>query len=224
MFLGHFAIGFAGKRLAPRASLGTLFMAAQFIDLLWPTFLLFGFERVIIEPGNTPFTPLNFVHYPWSHSLVAVINWGLLFGATYFLIRHDWRTGLILGLVVISHWVLDLVTHAPDLPLWPGGERVGLGLWYSTAGTLAVEITFFVLGILMYFRSTSARDSTGQWTLWILIGLLFVIYLGNVFGPPPPGVEAIAWVGQAQWLLVAFGYWVDRHRDIDEIAPSSRQF
>jgi len=224
MFLGHFAVGFAGKSLVPKASLGTLFMAAQLIDLLWPTLLLLGFERVIIEPGNTPFTPLNFVHYPWSHSLVAVFNWGLLFGVTYFLVRHDWRTGLILGLLVVSHWVLDFATHGPDLPLWPGGDRVGLGLWYSAAGTLAVELSLFVLGVLIYLRTTRALDRTGQWTLWSMIGLLLVIYFANVFGPPPPNVGAIAWAGHAQWLLVAFGYWVDRHRELEKSPKDSRGF
>ncbi len=212
MFIGHFAVGFGAKRLAPQASLGTLFFAAQFIDLLWPTLLVFGVERVQIAPGNTAFTPLDFEHYPWSHSLLAVLNWSVLVGVAYYLVRHDRRTGLILGLLVLSHWLLDFLTHRPDLPLWPGGERVGLGLWNSVPGTLVLEVGLFVLGVLIYLRTTRARDATGRWSLTALIVFLAALYTGNLLAPAPPDTTAIAWVGHAQWLLVAWGYWIDRHR------------
>ena len=212
MFIGHFAVGLAAKRVAPRASLGTLFLAAQFIDLLWPTLLLLGIERVRIAPGITAFTPLDFEHYPWSHSLLAVLNWGLLLGVIYFLIRRDRRTSLVLGLLVVSHWLLDFLTHRPDLLLWPGSPRVGLGLWDSVAGSLAVELILFAWGILVYLRTPTARDGLGRWTLWGLVVFLLAIYLADRLSPPPPTVMAIAWVGHAQWLLVAWGYWIDRHR------------
>jgi membrane-bound metal-dependent hydrolase YbcI (DUF457 family) len=212
MFLGHFAIGFAAKRYAPRASLGTLFLAAQFIDLLWPLLVLAGIERVRIAPGITVVTPLDFEHYPWSHSLLMVLVWGVLFAAVYFLIRRDRRASLVLGLAVVSHWVLDWLTHRPDLPLAPGAERVGLGLWNSFAGTVIVELGLFALGVYLYARATRARDRIGSWALWSLVAFLAAIYAGNLFGAPPPDVMAIAWVGQAQWLLVAWGYWIDRHR------------
>lgn len=212
MFLGHFAIGFAAKRYAPRASLGTLFLAAQFIDLLWPLLVLAGVERVRIAPGITGVTPLDFEHYPWSHSLLMVLVWGVLFAAVYFLIRRDRRTSLVLGLAVVSHWVLDWLTHRPDLPLAPGAERVGLGLWNSFAGTLVVEVGLFALGVYLYVRATRARDRIGSWALWSLVVFLAAVYAGNLFGAPPPDAMAIAWVGQAQWLLVAWGYWIDRHR------------
>jgi membrane-bound metal-dependent hydrolase YbcI (DUF457 family) len=222
VFIGHFAVGFAAKRLAPRASLGTLFFAAQFIDLLWPVLLLAGVERVAIAPGNTAFTPLDFEHYPWSHSLLAVANWALLVGVTYFLIRHDRRTGIVLGLLVVSHWLLDLITHRPDLPLWPGSQHVGLGLWNSVPGTLVLEIGVFVVGVLIYLRTTRARDAIGRWALAALIVCLAAIYAGNLLGPPPPDVTVIAWVAQAQWLLVAWGYWIDRHRETVEIGAGVR--
>jgi membrane-bound metal-dependent hydrolase YbcI (DUF457 family) len=211
MFLGHFAIGFAAKRAAPLASLGTLFLAAQFIDLLWPLLVLAGIERVRIAPGITVVTPLDFEHYPWSHSLLMVLVWGVLFAAVYFLVRRDRRTSLVLGLAVVSHWVLDWLTHRPDLPLAPGAERVGLGLWNSLAGTLVVELGLFALGVFLYMRVTQARDRTGVWALWGLVAFLVAIYAGNLFGAPPDAA-AIAWVGQAQWLLILWGYWIDRHR------------
>jgi hypothetical protein len=203
MFIGHFGVGFAAKRVAPRVSLGTAFLAAQFLDLLWPTLLLLGVESVRIAPGATAVTPLVFEHYPISHSLVAVICWGLALGAVYALTT-----------LVVSHWLLDAIVHVPDLPLMPGaGPMVGLGLWQSKVATLAVEIPIFAAGVWLYVRSTRAKDKAGSYGLMGLVGFLALIHVGNLFGAPPPNATAIAWVGQAQWLLVAWAYWVDAHRD-----------
>lgn len=213
MFLGHFAVGFAAKPAAPRTSLGTLFLAAQFIDLLWPTFLLLGWERVRILHAAHPGPPLEFLSYPWSHSLALVLAWAALLGGLAWLIRRDGRSAGILGLLVLSHYLLDLVAHFPDLPLYPGGgPHLGLGLWGSPAASLALELGLFAAGLGVYLRSTRARDALGRWALVALAAFLLLIHLGNLSGPPPPSVAALAWVGQAQWLLVAWGYWVDRHR------------
>jgi hypothetical protein len=213
MFIGHFGVGFAAKRAAPRTSLGTLFLSAQFIDLLWPTLLLAGVERVEIRPGVTRVTPLDFVSYPVSHSLALVVCWGVLFGVVYWIVRRYRAGAVVTAAAVISHWFLDAIVHRPDLPLAPGGSvRVGLGLWNSLGGTLAVEAFVFGAGVFIYFRSTAAIDRTGRYGAAALLALLPLIYLANVAGPPPPSVAAIAWGGHAQWLLVLLGYWVDRHR------------
>jgi membrane-bound metal-dependent hydrolase YbcI (DUF457 family) len=215
MFLGHFGVGFGAKAAVPTTSLGTLLLASQLIDLLWPTLLLLGLEQVAIAPGITRVTPLDFTHYPISHSLAAVLVWGLLFGVAYHALRRSPRGALVCGLAVVSHWLLDLLTHRPDLPLAPGsGVRVGLGLWGSLAGTVLVELAVFAVGVYMYLRTTRASDRTGTIALWALVGFLLVIYAGNILGPPPPSVTAIAWLGQAQWLLVAWGYWIDHHRRV----------
>lgn len=214
MFIGHFGVGFAAKRYAPRVSLGVLFLAAQFIDLLWPTLLLLGVERVAIAPGTTVVTPLDFEHYPVSHSLLAVVGWAVLVGGGYLALRGARREALVLALLVISHWLLDALVHRPDLPLAPFGEaRVGLGLWNSLSATLLVEMPLFFVGAWFYARATRARDAAGRWGLWGLVGLLLLIHAGNLFGEPPPTVAAIGWVGQAQWLLVLWGFWLDRHRE-----------
>jgi uncharacterized membrane protein YhaH (DUF805 family) len=213
MFIGHFAVAFAAKPLVRPVSLGTLFIAAQFIDLLWPSLLLLGIERVEIKTGGYHGPPLAFVHYPVSHSLVAVIGWAVLLGALHFGLRRDRRAALVLGLAVLSHWMLDLLVHEPDLALAPGATpRVGLGLWWWPVPSLVFEIALFAAGVALYLRATRALDRTGTWSLWALVGFLLVIQLANSFGPPPPSVEAVAWAGQAQWLLVLWGYWVDRHR------------
>lgn len=219
MFLGHFGIGFGAKAAAPRTSLGTLLLAAQFVDLLWPTLLLLGLEHVVIFPGNTRVTPLDFTDYPISHSLAAVALWGLGFGLVYSLVRRFPRGAWVCGLAVVSHWALDLLVHRPDLPLAPGlSVYAGLGLWNSLPVTLVLEIGIFALGVGLYLRTTTARDRVGSIGLWSLVLLLLVIYAGNVFGSPPPNVTAIAWVGQAQWLLIVWGYWIDRHRTRAESA------
>ncbi len=213
MFIGHFALGFGAKVVTPRVSLGALFLAAQFIDLLWPTFLLFGIERVRIEPGATVVTPLVFEHYPYSHSLLAVLGWAVMLGVVYGLRKRDRGGAVMMGALVLSHWLLDLMVHRPDLPLSPWGDAVsGLHLWASLPLTLALEIPMFALGVWVYVRNTIALDEVGRWGLLGLVLFLFVIYAGNLFGPPPPNTQAIAWLGQLQWLLVLWGYWVDRHR------------
>ncbi len=216
MFIGHFGVGFGAKRAAPGTSLGTLFLSAQFIDLLWPTLLLAGVERVEIRPGVTRVTPLDFVSYPISHSLALVLCWGLLFGITYWLLRRYRAGALITAAAVISHWFLDAIVHRPDLPLAPGvATKVGLGLWSSLGATLAIETVVFAIGVFIYVRCTVPLDGIGRYGTVALVLLLLVIYAANIAGPPPPSTRAIAWAGHAQWLLVLFGYWVDRHRRVE---------
>jgi membrane-bound metal-dependent hydrolase YbcI (DUF457 family) len=213
MFIAHFGVGFGAKAAAPRVSLGSLFLAAQFIDLIWPTLLLLGIERVNIITDGSRHPPLDFVYYPYSHSLLAVVGWAVLFAAAYFIARRNRIGAFVLGLAVISHWLLDLVVHYPDLPLYPGNSMLlGFSIWSSPLIALVLEIAIFAAGVRLYLRSTNAIDAIGKWSLWSLVAALLVIQIGNVFGAPPPSATAIAWVGQAQWLLVAWGYWVDRHR------------
>ena len=214
MFLGHFGLGFGAKKAVPAVSLGALFMACQFADLLWPTLVLSGLEAVEVQPGATVMTPLNFVSYPYSHSLLALAVWGVLFGGVYKIATHS-RTlaGVALGLLVLSHWFLDVLMHRPDLPLTPTGTtRFGLGLWNSMAGTLAIELLIFTAGLVVYVRTTAARDRVGSVGLWSLVVFLLVIYLASTFGPPPPSGRAVVWSAQAMWLLVVWAYWIDRHR------------
>jgi membrane-bound metal-dependent hydrolase YbcI (DUF457 family) len=213
LFLGHFGVGFGAKAAAPKVSLGSLFLAAQFVDLLWPTLLLLGIERVDIRTDGKQYPPLDFVYYPYSHSLLAAMIWAALFAAVYFFIRRNRTGAVVLGLAVISHWVLDLIVHYPDLPLYPGDStRLGFALWSSPIYEMVLEFIIFVLGVWLYLRTTREIDATGKWALWSLVAFLMVIHLANSFGSPPPSITALAWVGQAQWLLVAWGYWVDRHR------------
>jgi hypothetical protein len=213
MFIGHFALGFAAKRAAPRVSLAALFAAAQLADIIWPFLVAFGIEQVRIQPGITAFTPLDFVSYPYSHSLVMLCVWGALFGGLCANAFHTRRAYAVIAALVVSHWVLDWVTHRPDMPLYPGGPKFGLGLWNSVAATVTVEVLMFVAGVWIYARTTRARDKTGRQALPAFVGFLLVAYLASSIGPPPPNVTAIvvtAIAGAA--VIVPWAWWFDRHR------------
>lgn len=192
MFLGHYGVAFGAKRAAPRVGLGVLILAAQWADLLWPILLLAGVERVTFTPGITAMNPIDFVHYPISHSLAALIAWGAALGVVYGAATKSRAAGWVVGGVVVSHWLLDLFVHRPDLPIFPGGVRVGLGLWNIPAATIALE------AILL--------------ALWALILFLLIVYVASVVGPPPANTASLATVGLAGWLFVPWGYWIDRHR------------
>ncbi len=214
MFIGHFAVGFASKRIAPKASLAPLLAAPLLADLLWPIFLLLGLERVEITGGGNPFLTLTFIAYPWSHSLVMGIAWGALFGAVYYLITRYQRGAWVIALAVISHWVLDVATHVPDMPLAPGSSlRVGLGLWHSVPATVAVESALFIAGVWLYARTTAPRDAMGRYGWWGLVALTVVAYLASLSGSTPPSVTAMAWTALiASLVTVVWAWWADRHR------------
>ena len=214
MFLGHFGVGLATKPSQPRVSLGTLFLATQLADLLWPTLLLLGVERVEIRPGLMAASPFDFIYYPYSHSLLAEVILGLILGTIYGLLQRNWRGALLVGLLVPSHWLLDLVVHRPDLPLYPGlSPKEGLGLWNNLPATIVVEISLLAVGLWLYVRSTRPRNRTGRFALWGLVAFLVVAYLSATFGPIPTNVSALAWGGQTLWLTVILGYWVDANRE-----------
>ena len=215
MYLGHYAVALAAKRASPNTSLGTLIAASQLIDIIWPLLVLVGLEKVAVDPGNTVVTPLHFVQYPFTHSLLSVLIWASFFASLYWLVSGN-RTGtLTVWLAVLSHWVLDFFTHAPDLPLYPGSEKmVGLGLWNSLSGTLALELGIFLLGMILYLRTSRPANRTGTYTFVLLMVFLFVTYVINVLGPPPPNYRMVAYSALLLWLLVPWGYWIDRNRHL----------
>ena len=226
MFIGHFALGYAAKRWVPGLSLAILFAAALFADLLWPVLVALGIEQVRIVPGITASTPLEFISYPYSHSLLTLALFGAVFG---------WAVGLrssrdaapiaptapiapiapaiVVFLLVISHWVLDVITHIPDMPLYPGGPKFGLGMWNSVPATLATETVLFALGVWLYARATTPRDKVGTWTLAGLTAFLFVGFIVNAQGTPPPSVTALWVMALSLGALTLWLSWiVDSHR------------
>jgi membrane-bound metal-dependent hydrolase YbcI (DUF457 family) len=221
MFIGHYAVAFAAKKPAPKTSLGTLFLAAQLVDHIWPILTILGLEHVRISPGITAVVPLDFYDYPYSHSLLAAVVWALAFSLIYFKIRRYPRGAWVVAGAVVSHWLLDLLTHRPDLPLVPGSDTVvGLGLWNSFAGTVIVEGSLFLIGVTIYCRVTRAKDKVGRFGLTGLVVSLAVMYVVNLLGPPPPNESVIPYAGLALWLFVPWAYWIDRHREETKVASS----
>ena len=213
MFIGHPAIAFAAKRVAPRTSLGVLMAAALLPDLIWPVLILAGVERVRIDPGNTAFTPLAFDYYPFSHSLAISLALAAIVGAVYWRWTHHVTGAWVVGACVFSHWILDWSSHRSDVPIAPGlSAHVGLGLWNSVPATMIVELTLFAVGVWLYTRTTRTKGPAGLWSLWSLVAVLVLIYLSNIFGPSPPSAQAVAWVGIASWLFPFWATWVDRER------------
>ena len=214
MFIGHFAVGFAAKKFAPRTNLAVLITAPIFLDVLWPFFLLAGWEHVRIDPGNTRFTPLDLYDFPWSHSLLMSIVWATFFASTYYFFAR-YRAGTIaVWIGVVSHWVLDWITHRPDMQLYPGGSRFGIGLWNSIPGTLTVELTMFAVGIWIYVHTTRARDWIGRWVFGAYVVLLLAAYIGDRLGGPPANVMSdIVWPAIIITpIMILWAWWFDRHR------------
>jgi hypothetical protein len=214
MFLGHFGLGLAGKRVAPSVSLGTLFLAVQWADLLFFILAVAGIEHFRIAPGITRVTPVDFFDYPISHSLVWLIVWGIAVGGLYFAVRKSRLGALLLAAGVVSHWFLDAFVHRPDMPVLPAGPKVGLGLWNSPAATVVAEALVFSWGIAIYRKTTRATDRTGRWAFWALIVFLAATWVGSIVGPPPPNERAMEWTGLAIWVFVPWGWWIERHRTI----------
>ena len=213
MFVGHTAVALAAKGSTPKTSLGLLVLAAYLVDLLWPICLLLGIEQVRIQPGNTAFTPLAFDSYPWTHSLAMGLAWGVVLAVlSAVLFRADRYAQFVIALLVVSHWVLDYASHGPDMPLWPGSPKYGLGLWNSVAATLAVEGALFAIGIASYLKVTRPVDRTGTIAFWVLVVLQLAIWASQPWSPPPPTAKAIGYVGLAMWLFPLWAWWIDRHR------------
>lgn len=208
MFVGHAALAFAAKRVAPRTSLGVLFAATFGLDLLWPVFCLAGLEWFSIVPGYTAVNPLRFDHYPWSHSLVMSLLWGALAAALVWWGTRRASAAAVAGALVVSHWVLDAVSHVPDLPLWPGSSAlIGLGLWRSLAATLVVEGALYAAGVVLYVTSGDQPLRVARWSVASLVTVLLVIWLIGPFSPPPPSTTAVAWTAL---LTVLFPLWAAR--------------
>jgi len=215
VFIGHFAVAFAAKKAAPKVSLGTLVLAAAFLDVVWPVLVLLGIERFRIVPGFTAMNPFDFTYYPWSHSLLMTVAWSLAFALAYFAGSRDRSGAVWVGIAVGSHWLLDFVSHRPDMPLYPGGgEKLGLNLWRSIPATFAVEGLMFAAGIALYSRATKSRDRIGSIGWWAMVGLLLALYIPGPWSSPPPSENVVAVFGLiAIAIFGPWAYWIDRHRE-----------
>lgn len=214
MFIGHFGLSFAAKKAAPKVSLGTLFIATQFVDIIWPFMLVLDIEKVAIVPGFTKSNALEFLYFPYTHSLLAGILWGVIFGLGYWLFKRDRQGALVIGLCVLSHWFLDLLVHTADLPLSPSGSlKFGFGLWNHVLISLTIETILFLSGVYIYANYTNAKTTAGKWGLWSFVIFLLIFNFANTFSPPPASVTALALsLLVLMGIIVALAYWIDRKR------------
>ena len=211
MFVGHLSLALAAKRAAPNANLGWLMAGVTALDLIWPVLILLGIETASITPGVTAFTPITFDSYPWSHSLVMSVVWGLVLVAIARAARVQASPMLLVALVV-SHWVLDFITHAPDMPLWPGSRRFGLSLWNSIPGTLLVEGAMWVAGIAIYMGVLSRNGQRPGWWFWSFVIVCTVMWATGPYSPPPPSMQFLGWFGLIGWIIIPWSALADRNR------------
>ncbi|MGI9040197.1 MAG: hypothetical protein ACR2HK_03665 [Gemmatimonadales bacterium] len=225
MFLGHFGVALAVKRLEPKISLGSLFLAVQLADLLWGCFVLLGWEHARIIPGYTVVTPLQFYDYPLSHSLLAAVGWALVAAAMYYswptrdTSRH-WQAAALVGLAVLSHYLLDVLVHAPDLPVSGNdSQKLGFGLWNNLGATLALELLVFGAGLAIYVAFRSHRHPVRPVRLALLVVVLLVTYFASLRGPLPPSMTVVAASSIGFFLLAAIlAGWADQRATPEELA------
>lgn len=208
MFIGHFSVALAAKKVDKAPSLAMMFIAVQLLDLLWPIFVMLGIETVKVDVGNTKLTPLDFSYYPYSHSLLMAVVWGILLAGIYYSVTKNRKGSLLLIALVFSHWILDLITHRPDLPITPFSDyKVGLGLWNYPILESVVEIGMFIAAALIYHQYARPAKKIVYWSLIIFF---FIVHVLNLVGPPPPSGEMVAWAANAMWLFVAWAWWIEK--------------
>lgn len=223
MFVGHYGVSLGVRPRAPRLSLGVLFLAVQFLDIVFAILVLAGVEKMRIVPGFTAFNPYDLYRMPYSHSLLGSLVLSVLVGAGGFLwlrrhpLRQRFTTAAILGAAVFSHFLLDVPMHTADLPLGPGAgsPKIGLGLWNHRVASIAAEFVVLVAGGVLYLRSSRARTQGARIATGVFGAVLVALTLATPFMPDPPrpssfGVQALVFY----LALAAAAEWIDRRRAV----------
>jgi hypothetical protein len=205
MFVGHYGVSFAAKRMEPAIPLWVLFLAVQFLDVLWAPFILLGIEKTRIVPGITASNPFDLYYMPYTHGLVTALAWAVLAGtiAQGIAGRTHHRVGLIIGLAVFSHWVLDFIVHRPDLPLYDNTAKVGLGLWNAPAVALGLEVALLFGGMWLWLGGRLAASMGTVIFGFVMVGIQAYVF----FGPPPASDRAFAWTAIASYAGFALVIW-----------------
>ncbi len=216
MFVGHYGVSFAAKRLDRTIPLWALFLAVQLLDVGWGILVPLGVEKVRIVPGITASNPLDLYYMPFTHSLVAALLWSLgvyaacrsmrAFGASH-------RAALLVAAAVFSHWVRDVIEHRPDLPVYDDTLKLGLGLWNYRAPAFLLEVAVLFGGMLLYLRSTAASTPLGHYGMPVFGVIMLLVQAAVFFGPPPPSAGAAALTALLLYSLFAgVAGWLDRQR------------
>jgi membrane-bound metal-dependent hydrolase YbcI (DUF457 family) len=214
LFVGHYGVSFLAKEHRQEIPLWLLFIAVQLIDVFWAIFVLFGIEKVRIVPGYTASSPLDLYYMPYTHSLLGAALWSIAFGAIcVFIYRWNRAAGVIVGLAVFSHWILDLFVHRPDLALYDSHMKMGFGLWNYKWLEFILEVLFLCIGIYIYMRSTSANGNIGRYGFIVFAVVLLAIQASQFYTPPPPSGNAVAMSALFAYILFAgIAAWLERKR------------
>ncbi|MEP6901320.1 MAG: hypothetical protein ABJA66_06190 [Actinomycetota bacterium] len=219
MFVGHYSVSFLAKSLEKTIPLWVLFLAVQFVDILWATFVIFDIEKVRIIPNFTKSNDLDLYFMPYTHSLIGALGWSVLAFGLYFF----WRRGnptrpvaaaLLVGFAIFSHWILDLIVHTPDLSLYDDTYKMGFGLWNLPQIAFPLELLLLGGGLWLYLRSTKAASASGRYGMLIFVIFLMIAQLYALFGPAPETTGSFSITA----LVFYFGFsgiafWLERYRN-----------
>lgn len=213
MFAGHYGISFVARRAAPRVPLWVWFVAVQWMDIVWSVLVLLGIEKLRIIPGFTQANALDLYYMPYTHGLPGSIGVSFVLGAivAFFIPGHRAATVLLVAAASFSHWLLDLVVHVPDLPLYDDSAKVGLGLWRHVVLSFPLELIVLGLGAWLYARRTTFTGAKGRYALWAFVAFLALAQAYANFGPPPDSPNAMAIMALGLYGVLAFAAgWVER--------------
>jgi membrane-bound metal-dependent hydrolase YbcI (DUF457 family) len=204
MFVGHYGVSFAAKELDQTIPLWLLFIAVQWLDVVWAPLVLLGVERVRIVPGITASNPLDLYYMPYTHSLVAALLWSAAAFVFYRIVtgRKDAVAASVIAGAVFSHWVLDFVVHRPDLPLYDNTAKVGLGLWNSAGLVFGLETALLFGGMYIYFRTGVTR----RWPMIVFGLLMLTMHAVTFFGAPPTSDRAAALAALAAYVVFSWSH------------------
>jgi hypothetical protein len=208
LFTGHYSFSFAGKSAEKRIPLWLLFLAVQWIDVMWSIFVLLGIEKVRIVPGITASNALDLYYMPYTHSLLGVLCWSALAYVVCQLVPslRGKRTGLIVAGAVFSHWILDLIVHRPDLALYDSVGKMGFGLWNYRGAAFALEMAVLLGGAAMLYRNATHRGRLIGFAIFLAALQVF----GTFFFPSPPSDHAAAMTALVSYIVLALmAWWVD---------------
>lgn len=220
MFVGHYAPAFAAKAARPAPSLGAAMIAVQLLDFGWAGLILAGVERGRIEPGFLALSPLRLDYMPYTHSLPAALLWALGAALVYRMLdrRAGWVGAALIGACVFSHWILDVLVHAADMPLWGDSAKIGFSLWDNIPVGVALELGGCAAGVALYVSATQPKGLWGRIGPWFLLAVLIASSVYNWTAAPPARIEEVATSGLIAYpLLAGFGFLVDFAR-----APKTR--
>ncbi len=216
MFVGHYAASLILKRVEKKASLGLLFLAVQLVDVVFFPLVLLGIERLNIVENFTQSTHFELEYMPYTHSLLASFLWaGFIYGVYRIIPPRNKSVALVIGIAVLSHWILDLVVHTPDLPLWSDAStKLGFGLWNNAIATYALEAALLTVGLWIYLRSTTAFTAIGKYGMGIFVVILLLVNAFNVFGPLLNDSKVALAISSLSlyFLFAGAAHWLDGKR------------